>query len=223
MCNGGVRGRAPFKRGGGPGGRKSLEGGGGLPPFPPPHCTDPTPKAFPYPNTSPQPHLQPPVTASPNRFHIPCDRSATALGLPRCLQAKPCQGGWVGGSSRLLCDMPSGCCFFTGPWTVTRSSLRMLRRVAAFCRLLRPVLLLVSFPRSRSPVVGVLGLCWMRRDVPFAHQRCPVVGVPRSCWLLRGSSAPPPLHPPRSGAEFSEGPEKLLGHIEKPPPPTIAT
>ena len=60
------------------------------------------------------------------------------------------------------CDIPSGCCFFTGPWTVTRSSLRMLRRVAAFCRPLRwPVLLLVLFPRSRSPVVGVLGLCWL--------------------------------------------------------------
>ena len=57
-----------------------------------------------------------------------------------------------------LCDIPLGCCFFTGPWTVTRSSLRMLRRVAAFCRPLRPVLSLVSFPRSRSPVVGVLGL-----------------------------------------------------------------
>ena len=58
-----------------------------------------------------------------------------------------------------LCDIPSGCCSFTGPWTVTRSSLRMLRRVAAFCRPLRPVLPLVSFPRSRSPVVGVPGLC----------------------------------------------------------------
>ena len=46
-----------------------------------------------------------------------------------------------------LCDIPSGCSFFTGPWTVTRSSLRMLRRVAAFCQPLRPVLLLVSFPR----------------------------------------------------------------------------
>ena len=32
-----------------------------------------------------------------------------------------------------LCDVPSGCCFFTGPWTATRSSLRTLRRVAAFC------------------------------------------------------------------------------------------
>ena len=57
------------------------------------------------------------------------------------------------------CDIPSGCCSFTGPGTVTCSSLRMLRRVAAFCRLLRPVLLLVLFPRSQSPVVGVLGLC----------------------------------------------------------------
>ena len=64
-----------------------------------------------------------------------------------------------------LCDIPSGCCSFTGPWTVTRSSLRMLRRVAAFCRPLRPVLLLVSFRRSRSPVVGVLGLCWMWHGV----------------------------------------------------------
>ena len=51
-----------------------------------------------------------------------------------------------------LCDIPSGCCSFTGPWTVTRSSLRMLCRVAAFWRPLRPVLLLVSFPRSWSPV-----------------------------------------------------------------------
>ena len=58
-----------------------------------------------------------------------------------------------------LCDIPSGCCSFTGPWTIPRSAPRMLRRVAAFCRPLRLVLLLVSFRRSRSPVVGVLGLC----------------------------------------------------------------
>ena len=61
----------------------------------------------------------------------------------------------------------------------------MLRRVAAFCRPLRPVLLLVSFSRSRSPVVGVLGLCWMWQDVPFARQRRPVVGVLGLWWLLR--------------------------------------
>ena len=69
---------------------------------------------------------------------------------------------WKGHPERAavpLCDIPSGRGFFTGPWTVTRSSLRMLRRVAAFCWPLRPVLLLVLFPRSRSPVVGVLGLC----------------------------------------------------------------
>ena len=62
-----------------------------------------------------------------------------------------------------LCDIPFGCCSFTGPWTVTRSSLCMLRWVAAFCWPLRPVLLLVSFPRSQSPVVGVLGLCMVCR------------------------------------------------------------
>ena len=87
-----------------------------------------------------------------------------------------------------LSDIPSGCCSFTGPWTVTRSPLRMLRRVAVFCRPLRPVLLLVSFPRSRSPVVGVLGLCWLWRDVPFVCQRRPIVGVLRMCWLAPPSA-----------------------------------
>ena len=87
------------------------------------------------------------------------------------------------------CDFPSGCCFFTGPWTVTRFSLRMLRRVAVFCRPLRPVLLLVSFPLSWSPVVGVPGLCWMWHGVPFTRQRRPVVGVLRLCWLLSGSGS----------------------------------
>ena len=88
---------------------------------------------------------------------------------------------------RPLCDIPSGCCSFTGPWAVTRSSLRMLRPAAAFCRPLWPVLLLVLFPRSRSPVVGVLGLCWMWHGVPFARQRRPIIGVLRMCWLLAGS------------------------------------
>ena len=78
----------------------------------------------------------------------------------------------------------------------------MLRRVAAFCRPLRPVLLLVSFPRSRGPVVGVLGLCWMWWDVPFARQRRPVVGRLRvSSWRLqptptRAPPPPPPAPPP---------------------------
>ena len=64
-----------------------------------------------------------------------------------------------------------------GPGRSPVRPLRVLRRVAAFCRPLRPVLLLVSFPRPRSPVVGVLGLCRMWQDVPFARQRRPVVGV----------------------------------------------
>ena len=70
----------------------------------------------------------------------------------------PTGGGGADGAP--LCDIPSGCCSFTGPWTVTRSSLRMLRRVAAFCRPLRPVLLLVSFPRSRPPPPPPRG--WVR-------------------------------------------------------------
>ena len=111
--------------------------------------------------------------------------------------------GRMGRGSHLVCppppcDIPSGCCSFTGPWTVTRSSLRMLRRVFAFCRPLRPVLLLVSFPRSRSPVVGVPGLCWMWHGVPFARQWRPVVAVLRMCWLLPGSFDCFAVHAPLS-------------------------
>ena len=80
--------------------------------------------------------------------------------VPLFLQLAAVNGDtWCHTGCLRVCDIPSGCCSFTGPWTVTRSSLRMLRRVAAFWRPLRPVLLLVSFPHSRSPVVGVLGLC----------------------------------------------------------------
>ena len=65
---------------------------------------------------------------------------------------------------RPLCDILSGCCSFTGPWTVTRSSLRMLRRVAAFCHPLRLVLLLVcvsAFVEPSSWCVGaVLNVAW---------------------------------------------------------------
>ena len=126
----------------------------------------------------------------------PCGTKKLSTGLPLPRPPQWCRV--VKRSPAPLCDIPSGCCSFTGPWTLTRSSLRMLRRVAAFCRPLRPVLPLVSFPRSRSPVVGVPGLCWMWRDVPFACQRRPIIGVLRMCWLLPGSfdcfccPAPPP-------------------------------
>ena len=56
-----------------------------------------------------------------------------------------------------------------------------------FCRPLRPVLLLVLIPRLWSPLVDVLGLCWMWQDVPFARQRRPAVGILKLCWLLWGS------------------------------------
>ena len=103
------------------------------------------------------------------------------------------------------CDMPSGCCFLTGPWTVTRSSLRTLRWVAVFCRQLQPVLLPVSCPRSRRPVVGVPGLCWMWRDVPFARQRRPGVGVLGVVLVVVGVAPPPPLARERGAAESAAG------------------
>ena len=105
---------------------------------PRPRCCHPSSSSPSSPSPSPPSHLPPPSSASPARLAPP------------------------------QCDIPLGCCFFTGPWTVTRSSLRVPRRVAAFCRPLRPVLLLVSFPRSRSPVIGVPGLRWMWHGVPFA-------------------------------------------------------
>ena len=70
-----------------------------------------------------------------------------------------------------LCDIPSGCCFFTGPWTITCSSLRMLRRVAAFCRPLRLVLLLVSFPQCAGAVLDVAGCAVCTSAAP-------------SCWCI---------------------------------------
>ena len=62
------------------------------------------------------------------------------------------------------------------------------------------MLLLLLFPRLWSPVVGVLGLCWMWLDVPFARQRRPVVGVLGLCWLLQGHLTVFAAHtPPSSG------------------------
>ena len=130
-------------------------------------------------------------------------RTTVPSMMKRTASVLPSVGPGSGGFDP-LCDIPSCCCSFTGPWTVPRSSLRMLRRVAAFCRPLRPVFLPVSLPRSRSPVVGVLGLCWMWRDVPFARQRRPVVGILGLCLLWRWSFdcfcfAPPPLVPCATG------------------------
>ena len=69
----------------------------------------------------------------------------------------------------------------------------MLRRVAAFCRPLWPVLLPVLFLRLRSRVVGALGLCWMWRGVPFV----------RRCHY---PPPPPPLQsPPPERATVSRG------------------
>ena len=87
------------RRGGGAGLR--VPSPAPLPPPPPPPWQGmkgggATPKAFPYPNTSPNciSNRQKPLPP-PNRFHIPWDRSTTALQLPRLpppppLQAQPC-------------------------------------------------------------------------------------------------------------------------------------
>ena len=112
----------------------------------------PAVQCCPRPAAPPVPDAAPPPPGG-GGAHRPLSPSG-----PRSPMAPGAQGGG-GRCAPPLCDIPSGCCSFTGPWTVPRSSLRMLRRVAAFCRPLRPVLLLVSLPRSRSPVVGVPGLC----------------------------------------------------------------
>ena len=127
------------------------------------------------------------VERVPEGAEGPALQRAVALCPAQPAKTEPCErrARNVRAPPPPLCDIPSGCCSFMGPWTVTRSSLRMLRRGAAFCRPLRPVLLLVSFPRSRSPVVGVPGLCGMWR-VPFARSRRPVVGAPGVVLVVVG-------------------------------------
>ena len=86
-----------------------------------------------------------------------------------------------------LCAIPSGCCSFTGPWTVTRSSLRMLRWVAAFLSAAAagaPAGVVSAFAEPRRWCVGGCAECGGM--CPFARQRRPIVGVLRMCWLLRG-------------------------------------
>ena len=91
-----------------------------------------------------------------------------------------------------VCDIPSGRRFFTGPWTVTRSPLRMLHRVAA----LRPVCLLGSLLRSRSPVGGTpppSGRAILRSPPPTSHGPWSVAPA------IPHSNAPPNTNIPRTG------------------------
>ena len=104
------------------------------------------------------------------------------------------------------CDIPSGCCFFTGPWTVTRSSLRRARRVAAFCRPLRPVLLLVSFPRSRSPVVWCVGAVLDVAGCAVCASAAPVVAHWGCAGCCRGRLTVFAVHLPPLYAPLPEFP-----------------
>ena len=71
-----------------------------------------------------------------------CVLSAAAAGAPAgVVSAFAEPSSWCAGAVLVVppcphppppCDIPSGCCPFTGPWTVTRSALRGLRRVAVF-------------------------------------------------------------------------------------------
>ena len=101
-----------------------------------------------------------------------------------------------------LCDILSGCCFFPGAWTVTRSSLRMLRRVAAFCRLLRPVLHVCAAPSLVS--LGCAGCGGCRLCVSgaqyLAYRGCAGCCAPPPPQLLWSTAGQPsttaPTHQP---------------------------
>ena len=71
---------------------------------------------------------------------------------------------------------------------------------------------------------GVLGLCWMWRDVLFARQWRPIIGVLRMCWLLPGSfdcfcCPHTSVHRPSIAclAVFPCGPGALFLHALSPP------
>ena len=86
----------------------------------------------------------------------------------------------------------------------------MLRRVAAFCRPLRPVLPLVSFPRSRSPVVGVPGLCWLLSPPPLPpHLR-------RGAEVLEASKGP------KKSFDWLKARRKIWSHLWNGPVPPVA-
>ena len=90
------------------------------------------------------------------------------------------------------CDSPSGCCLFTGPWTVSPSHVASGRCFvsAAAAGALAGVVSVFAEPSSWC-AGAVL-------DAAFARQRRPVVGMLGLCWLLWGSFDPPP--PSTSGA-----------------------
>ena len=81
------------------------------------------------------------------------------------------------------------------------SSLRVLRRVAAFCQPLCPVFRLVSFGRQRGPGVGARGVVLvaaeaLRRSLPPTPLRIPVhIHMPRRRFRVREAQSSPP--PPR--------------------------
>ena len=95
----------------------------------------------------------------------------------------------------------------------------MLRRVAAFCRPLRPMLLLVSFPRSRSPVVGPI-------PPPFGRGLEPNLppfggGTVLGLWVLQksvvcGSLKSPPPPPPGLSTSLHRIPSLSHGACEGP-------
>ena len=119
-------------------------------------------------------------------------------------------GKWVQRLLRCpLCDIPSGCCSFTGPWTVTCSSLRILRQVAAFCR---PLLLLPPMRMLPHPLRSgfLFPLSWLSPCLPHLPSSL-LLCLPRSVWLccsspcllaLLGAPCAHPLlhHPPAAPA-----------------------
>ena len=93
-----------------------------------------------------------------------------------------------------LRDIPSGCGFFPGPWTVTRSSLCMLRRGCV----------LLAAAGARAGVVSAFAVRsgWCAGAVLVAvGASCalavPVIGVPQLCWLSRGRLTVFAAHAPR--------------------------
>ena len=98
---------------------------------PPPQPTLPEPPlSKPLPNTPP---IAPPRTPPPPPPRGPLAKGYLGGSWRPGPRSRPPQAGAFRKQVEKIrhsdppCDLPSGCCFFTGPWTVTRSSLRTLR------------------------------------------------------------------------------------------------